>query len=511
MRSVLRACELRLFALICSMFFSSCNREDDDSNGRPATGHFLATKYCGSCHLQPDPTLLDKETWNQLVLPAMAKQLGLEVWQNNKYFQNERSAISISDWTQLVAYYDSLAPEQLPIPKHSKPLINDWSIFTLEKPGNDQSTIATTTLVSIDNIRKSIWSGDSERAVLYQWNSKLIQTEFTQLPSPVVAMNFEENGNAVLTCIGEMKAIDIPAGSILSLKILSNKTSFDTIASSFIRPIQTSSGDFNKDGLMDYVVSSFGHNKGGLYLLKQLADKSFQKSAIREIPGATQSITGDFNNDGWMDIMTLFAHGDEGIWLFTNDKKGGFETKNLLRFPPVYGSSSFQIVDMNADGKMDIVYTAGDNSDYSRILKPYHGVYVFSQTGNFAFKQSYFYPINGCTKAIAADFDQDGDVDIATIAFFADFKNNSSESFLYFENDRATTSTLLTFKQIAIPVSNNGRWICMDVNDMDGDGDQDIILGNYSKGFLNQDDFKPDWDVHTPFVVLKNNVRYCQE
>ena len=51
----------------------------------------------------------------------------------------------------------------------------------------------------------------------------------------------------------------------------------------------------------------------------------------------------------------------------------------------------------------------------------------------------------------------------------------------------------------------------MDVNDMDGDGDQDIILGNYSKGFLNQDDFKPDWDVHTPFVVLKNNVRYCQE
>lgn len=496
--------------LSCVLIFS-CHIKNDTTQSvadeKLVKGKLLANKYCSSCHLAPDPFLLDKETWHNRVLPAMAKQLGLEVWRGNNYYQNEKSAISQADWMQIVAYYDTLAPEHLPVSKSPLPLVKDWSVFSLQKPKTDTLKTAVTTMVTVDSSTHSVYTSDSEQAGLYQWNSSLKQSGFTQLPSPAVQMGFQEDGSSFLTCIGEMKAVDVPAGKLVISSVSNKKNILQTVTSNLTRPINSVSGDFNKDGLTDYVVSSFGHNKGGLFLVKQLPDHTFQNFPIREVPGATQSIVQDFNQDGWPDIMTLFAHGDEGIWLFLNDQKGSFITKNILRFPPVYGSSSFQLIDINKDGKQDIVYTAGDNSDYSRILKPYHGLYIFTGMGDFKFKQTYFYPINGCTKVMVADIDQDGDMDINTIAFFADLLNKPEESFIYFEQDNSSQKAVLKFKPHAIPVYSNGRWICMDVNDYDGDGDLDIVLGNYSKGFLNQKNLKPNWDVHVPFVVLRNSTK----
>ena len=120
--------------------------------------------------------------------------------------------------------------------------------------------------------------------------------------------------------------------------------------------------------------------------------------------------------------------------------------------------------------------------------------------GDWNFKQSYFYPINGCTKAIAADFDGDGDVDIATIAFFADLKSNPAEGFIYFEQDKS-----MSFKPHAIPVSNYGRWMSMDTIG-NKHGKPDIVLGNYSTGFPIQQ-LKPFWDKHLPLIVLENHTK----
>lgn len=484
---------------------SSGNKEEAITDDVKHPGAPLSAKYCSSCHLPVSPELLDKETWKTRVLPAMAKQLDLEVWQNSAYYQNERSAISYGDWMAIAAYYDSLAPARLEPVNREAPLSRDWSLFKLKKPKPNPGQIATTTLIAIDESKQILYTSDSETGNLHQWNSNQKCISSIPLSSPAVHMDLSAGQHAAITCIGEMKALDTPSGHVL-LSDPSAK-SLVSIASNLRRPIQTVSADFNKDGLTDYVSCSFGHNKGGLYLLQQKPDKSFQTIPIREVAGATQSITGDFNADGWMDIMTLFANGDEGIWLFTNNKKGGFETKNILRFPPVYGSSSFQLVDMNKDGKPDIVYTAGDNSDYSRILKPYHGVYIFTNTGDMDFKETYFHPINGATKVMAADFDMDGDIDLATIAFFADLKNNPDEGFIYFQNNSSSQNKTAGFVPHAVPVSKYGRWICMDVKDMDGDGDPDVALGNYSRGFLNEDDFKPNWEVNTPFIVLENTTR----
>jgi hypothetical protein len=485
--------------LTCAMLFlTSC--DSGKKEAWVAEGKSLTGKYCGNCHLAPDPSLLSKSIWTNNVLPAMAERLGIEVLEGNIYLHGKQSTISYADWNKIIKYYETLAPDTLPAPKITVKPLTDWSIFTLIKPAEQTDIVSSTMMVAIDSAKKNLLTSNSENNGLYRFDQNLKQQKIVQLSSAAIDVTFptKTSDPAIVTSMGGMRALDNTMGQVMSIADKDSKPKM--LATDLIRPINNTAIDFNKDGLTDYVVCAFGHNRGGLYILKQLQNGTFQKMIIRDMPGATVSHIRDFNKDGWPDIITLFAHGDEGIWLFTNDKKGGFTSKNILRFPPVYGSSSFQLADIDHDGKEDILYTAGDNSDYSRIFKPYHGLYIYTNTGNLLFKQTYFLPINGATKAMTADFDQDGDLDIATIAFFADFKNKPEETFTYLEQDHGK------FVVHAIPVHQNGRWICMDVNDYDGDGDADIVLGNYSKGFLNQENITPNWNVHLPFVILKNNT-----
>ncbi|RYY09751.1 MAG: hypothetical protein EOO04_37920, partial [Chitinophagaceae bacterium] len=104
------------------------------------------------------------------------------------------------------------------------------------------------------------------------------------------------------------------------------------------------------------------------------------------------------DKDGKLDLVTLFGQGDERIVWYKNNGNLQFTAITLLRFPPVYGSSSFELTDFNKDGLLDILYTAGDNSDFSVELKHYHGVYVFTNQGKNTFKQTYFHQMNGAHK-----------------------------------------------------------------------------------------------------------------
>ena len=498
-----------LFIAVVIIIVGSCQSNNNDALSDPviAAGQQLAQKHCSSCHLLPSPDLLDKETWVRHVLPAMAPNLGLEVYQGGQYYAGHNAALSYDDWLKIIAYYQTLAPETLTASEKAAPIENDWAVFSLVTPRRDTSQTAMSTLVAVDTIGHRLYSSDALRSDLTQWDQNLKPTPFRQLRSAAVNATFfrDNKGNerGAFTCLGTMRAADISQGEVIDLGLTNGPVKdSSTIFTNLPRPLQSVPADINKDGLTDWIVCGFGHLRGGLYWLKQEPNHQFTKIPIREVAGAIQAITGDFNADGWPDLMVLFAHADEGIGLFLNDKKGGFSERNLLRFSSVYGSTSFQLVDFNKDGRLDILYTCGDNSDFSKILKPYHGVYIYLNEGDFRYKQAYFYPINGCTKAIATDFDQDGDLDIATIAFFADFQRNAAEGCLYFEQ-----KTPLQFQPTVLPVSTYGRWICMDVNDFDQDGDVDVVLGNFSKTFIIQKGLKPSWDTHLPFIVLKNKTR----
>ncbi|GAB3985806.1 hypothetical protein GCM10028807_01860 [Spirosoma daeguense] len=508
----IRRQRLYLYVLSFAILFiigESCRIDNSEKLHDPilAEGQKLAQKHCSSCHQFPTPDLLDKETWIEHVLPAMAPNLGLEAYPGGQYFAKAGSAISEENWRKLLLYYQALAPIKLKPAKVPVDPDEDWAIFDLQKPKIDTSQTSITTLVAVDTVDHQLYSSDALRSDLTRWNQQLQPTKFRQLPAAAVNAQFvqDKQGNrrGVFTTMGTMRAIDTPKGEVISLALSANQTpDSTTIGIDLPRAVQSVPVDLNKDGLTDWVVCGFGHLQGGLYWLKQQPNGQFIKQTIREVAGPIQTTVGDFNNDGWPDLMVLFTHADEGIWLFLNDKKGGFTERNVLRFPAVYGSTSFQLIDFNKDGRLDIVYTCGDNSDYSSVLKPYHGVYIYLNQGDFRYKQAYFYPINGCIKATATDFDKDGDLDMMVIAFFADFKENPSEGCIYFEQKEP-----MDFLPHALPVSTLGRWICMDVNDFDQDGDQDVVLGNFSKTFIVQKDLKPFWNTHLPFIILKNKTR----
>jgi hypothetical protein len=106
--------------------------------------------------------------------------------------------------------------------------------------------------------------------------------------------------------------------------------------------------------------------------------------------------------------------------------------------------------------------------------------------------------MNGCYKAMARDFDGDGDLDIAAISFFADFAHQPDEGFVYLENKGG-----FHFQPHTSSLARAGRWLTMDAADFDGDGKPDILLGNFSiaPGFIRA---AVDWKKGPPFLLLKN-------
>jgi len=471
-------------------------------------GKNLAQINCTKCHALVPVNALNKNVWKFHTLPSMSHYLKISSYLGG-YYKSEKDTggLSLAEWQTIVSYYEKAAPDTLLEGKKPIPLVNDWAGFTLKTPA-PVSYNSVTTMAAIDPNNHKIYTSDAIHSKLTEWDSNLKMAKETTLPSTAVNAIFKKdasgNNSALLTCVGELQTVDFPNGKVIKLDLDSkNSAAGQTLlASELARPVQTVEADFNHDGLNDLVILGQGHLKGGIYLFKQNKDHTYSQTTISEQPGAVQAVAGDFNNDGWQDVMVLFGSGNEGLWLFLNDHKGGFTSKNLLLFPPVYGSTSFQLADIDHDGNPDLIYTCGYNYRDSRILKPYHGLYIFKNTGNWSFKQQWFYPINGCTKAIALDFDGDGDLDIATSAFFADLQNDPAESFIYFEQVKP-----FEFKPHAIPISQKGRWLSMEAADYNGDGKPDIILGNYSTGYIIQPGLKPFWSKGLPFVILENGFK----
>jgi hypothetical protein len=499
--------------LSATALMNGCGNKDS-SSGYKLTGNAvedgknLAQLNCAKCHALVPVDALNKNVWKFHTLPAMAAYLHISHYSTG-YYKSEKDTggLSLVEYESIVAYYEKMAPDTLAAAAKPTPLLNDMAGFTIKTPPQDKHFVYTT-MATIDPGSHKIYTSDQLFESLTEWDSKFNRKKMATLPSPAVSAAFDKDGKGtthiLVSCIGETQQIDFANGRIIDVNP-GTKTDTSTqklVESDLNRPVQTIEGDFNKDGLTDLLVLAQGKLKGGIYLFTQNADHSYTQSDVSDHTGAVQAITGDFNHDGWADFMVLFGRGDEGLWMFLNDHKGGFTAKNLLRFPPVYGSTSFQLADMDHDGQPDLVYTCGYNFRDSRIMKPYHGVYIFKNMGNWNFQQKWFYPINGCTKAIAADFDGDGDLDIMTSAYFADLKNDPAESCVYFEQVGP-----FDFKAHAIPISKYGRWFTMEMGDYNNDGKPDIILGNFSAGFVIQPDLKPFWSKYYPFVVLENNFR----
>ena len=186
------------------------------------------------------------------------------------------------------------------------------------------------------------------------------------------------------------------------------------------------------------------------------------------------------DGDGKEDLVVMTAQGDEGIRIFYQKDNLEFKSDQVIRFSPVFGSSWFELLDYDGDGDQDVVTVHGDNGDNTPILKPYHGLRIHLNDGTNNFSEVFFYPFHGATRSVSRDFDQDGDVDIAIVSTFPDYSRQPEKSFIYLENKNKDT---FDFEAYSLPNNLSGRWFLMDGGDVNGDGDEDIILTCFTYSF----------------------------
>jgi hypothetical protein len=491
------------------------------SSGLP--GQALAIKHCGSCHAYTGPELLPSSIWRNDVLPSMGHRLGIyagerqpdslfeqgiggQIVRRSKIYPEEPQ-LAAEDWQKIVDFYIQEAPDTILPPKRDVNIIKKLQHFQYKRSPYRHQPPLTSMLKILPN-RQGIVFGDSKGS-----NSNLsflngmLEKDYNVKLNTTPVHYYEKNDTVFLTMIGKnIYPHDAPHGTVQKVyrnPQTNNFSSSKVIIENLQRPVHAEYADLNADGLEDIIICEYGNLTGKLVWYENEGASGYAMRPLRGEPGAIITRASDFDGDGLTDIIALMAQGDEGIFWYKNRGNGTFQENRLLSFLPLYGSQYFELVDMNGDGHEDIIYVCGDNADLTPILKSYHGIYIFMNDGQQQFSQNYFYQLNGAYKAIAKDFDLDGDLDIAAISFFPDYFAYPEESFVYLENKGA-----LNFAAYSFPEATAGRWIVMDAGDIDSDGDIDIALGSFVS-FIAQGDttrLGEKWISSGPSVILLENM-----
>ena len=438
-------------------------------------GERLARTYCAACHMFPDPQLLDKATWQNGVLPAMAPRLGIparsltEEMSRSPQMVVLTRGVSRADWDKIVAYYVARAPAALAdAPRPRQPVV-DPPFFATGPfvPGLRSSGIIT--LLKVDSADDRIFVGEAASNTLriFGYDRRLKATlTLESAPTDVIS----ERDHILVLKVGNLAPNDEASGSLVRYDIVRGGALryAATLIDSLYRPVFV-----QRFGADAFLICEFGNNRGRLALYRA-AGGTYRRQVLDASPGAIRFEIRDMTGDGAPDIVALLAQGDERIVLFVNDGNGNFTTPGqvLARFPPVYGSMFFTLADFNGDGQPDILYVNGDNFDYSPVLKPYHGVRILENDGHNNFTERYFFPMYGAAHAIVADFNHDGAPDILATSNFADSLRHPEQGIVYLEN-----LGRYEFRPYAFRVAAGSQWNVMASLDINRDGRPDVLIG----------------------------------
>jgi hypothetical protein len=197
----------------------------------PSTGEELAKTYCGSCHLFPDPSLLDKTTWKDHVLPNMGWRLGIRNAGDDPYADMKKSeaqmvkalivfpgkpVITSADWKKIVAFYTREAPDN-PLPQET-PLSFDSPLndFHAEAISFTKRQLPQTSLLKYDSITGLLFIGDLQNE-LYAMRNNLKLLASWKTESAPADIDFHTPGSPRVVCIGSMKPSQKVTGSFYTV------------------------------------------------------------------------------------------------------------------------------------------------------------------------------------------------------------------------------------------------------------------------------------------------------
>jgi hypothetical protein len=207
--------------------------------------------------------------------------------------------------------------------------------------------------------------------------------------------------------------------------------------------------DVNGDHLLDVVARGNNaivvfENTGGVYTKTVLAEGPYQNPSVADM-------------DGDHDIDLIVNNGSQLI-ILENDGTGNF-TEHEVSHTEYPADMAYDIADINADGKPDIVVGHSYSLEY------------FMNQGDYSFlNQTLRYFGQETTGAKARDMDNDGDIDILYRVYYGGvgwLKNTNRGEAIPFEVDPVTSILPDNTDQMA--------WA-----DYDKDGDQDVLVTAYS-------------------------------
>jgi hypothetical protein len=415
--------------------------------GREPVGDITAQvhTFCGACHLYPPADTFPRDDWQK------------EVERGYQFFSTAGMNLEVPPMDEVVKYYQERAPEKLPpavIERATTPLpLSFEKIEVPALPHKDAPAVANVNLVQLfDDRRLDVLACDMRRGqvLLYQpYEASPTWRVLANVPNPCHTEVIDLDGDGIkdilVANLGNYMPTDRRCGSVVWLRgnkdgTFTPHTLFENIG----RVADVQAADFRGVGKLDLIVAAFGWNDTGeiYHLENQTTDWSkpnFVPHVLDKRHGAIHVPIVDLNGDGKPDFVALIAQEHEVIVAFINDGKGNFTPKELYRGPhPAYGSSGIQLVDLNDDGKVDILYTNGDTLDQPYLLKPYHGIQWLENKGNLEFEHHPIAPMYGVHRAVAADFTGTGRMDIVAVNFlpseaFPQRKAQNLDSVIYLE------------------------------------------------------------------------------
>ena len=202
--------------------------------------------------------------------------------------------------------------------------------------------------------------------------------------------------------------------------------------------------------------------------VKQPYSVAYITGSIDLIPLATMSVAvADVHNDGWADILLMGDHEYKpNIILYANNGGSIFIRQKLPIPDHIKEVILVALVDLNADGWKDIIFTTYKDGDYI----------IYNEKGEFLKKNFEALPrYDGTTMSMSfADIDKDGDLDI----FLG--KWNVGPDYLNF----ALSKNIILRKENGNSYSPeylaglNGETLTSLFTDINEDGNIDLFIGN---------------------------------
>ena len=460
----------------------------------------MVRKHCSKCHVAPQPQNLPRGMWRFRIQEMTQRSLiGTGV------FPGEESILWQLDTSRFVRYFEARAPEALPLPdpwpagdgglhfkKHAYtlpgaapvPMISNVRFFDLDGDGKLE-------FVACDMGHGLVLLGDPAK-------NPGVLTVIAKVPNPAHAemVDLDKDGkqDLLIADLGDFLPGDHEKGSVVWLRqtaplVFEKHVLIDKLP----RTADVRAADFTGDGKLDLVVAAFGwHTVGGtFYYENKTTDWSaprFEPYTIDARPGPIHVIPVDLDRDGRMDVVGLVSQQYENVVAYMNLGPGrGFRAKSIFQATtPVWGSSGIDVVDFNRDGRLDVLMTNGDSLD-DFTIRPFHGIRWFENRGTFPFVQHDLAVMPGVHRALAADMDGDGDLDVVACAFLPRVEHPVHGAAGHAGDTSPYTSVGWLERTGPGPTSfalhplETGRLIhlTLDVADYNGDGRPDLLIGNF--------------------------------